>query len=129
LDILVETPDNNARLVIENKIYAGDQTNQLKRYANHIKDKGILLYLTLDGHEASEESLGGLSSDKYICISYEKEIREWLDECLCLIPKQAEQVQDGVSQYRDLIYLQAENQGIDRSHRKGNRCVQETISF
>lgn len=82
IDIIIE--DGNHAIIIENKIYASDQENQLLRYYNYGRKKfsnGFkLLYLTLDGCEPNECSLGGKSVD-YQIISYENEIIEWLEEC------------------------------------------------
>ena len=61
IDIIIE--DGKHAVIIENKIYAPDQKNQLLRYHNYGKKKfpkGYeLLYLTLDGHDPSDGSLGG----------------------------------------------------------------------
>ena len=63
IDILIQDHLENA-LIIENKIYAGDQENQLLRYFNYAKTlekRGgafKLLYLTLFEKNASEYSLG-----------------------------------------------------------------------
>ena len=60
IDIILE--DGEYAIIIENKIYAIDQYHQLLRYNNYGKQrfpKGFkLIYLTLDGHEASKDSLG-----------------------------------------------------------------------
>lgn len=71
---------------IENKINAGDQPKQLLRYKNFIKrNPHTLLYLTLDGHEPSEDSSCGLKSKTdYQCISYGVEMHKWLQEILVL---------------------------------------------
>ncbi len=86
IDIIIE--DGTNAIIIENKIYAGDQENQLLRYDNYgRKFQGIyrLLYLTLYGNVPSEESTGGkLGEDAYICISYERHIINWLYECVKL---------------------------------------------
>lgn len=82
IDIIIE--DGNHAVIIENKIYAPDQKNQLLRYHNYARNNYpngfVLIYLTLDGHEANFFTLGDNSID-YIAISYEHEIREWLDTC------------------------------------------------
>ena len=82
IDIIISS--HNKAIIIENKIYASDQTNQLIRYSNYGKifDDYKLLYLTLDGHEASEESCGDMTVNKdYYSISYKTEILEWLVQC------------------------------------------------
>ena len=69
-------------IVIENKIYAGDQARQLERYAKAVRrtgEKPIVLYLTLDGHSAGTDSVGDV---KYKCISYRKEITDWIADCI-----------------------------------------------
>lgn len=82
IDIYVKVKD--LHIVMENKIYAGDQTAQLLRYKNFIRNhKHKLLYLTLDGHSPAAESHGNLVEGKdFFCISYENEITNWLQECL-----------------------------------------------
>lgn len=82
IDILIR--DHNHAVIIENKIYAGDQHKQLQRYHEYAKNlnfKPILFYLTLDGHEASEQSLGSLS-EKPTLISYKNQITQWLTACV-----------------------------------------------
>ena len=83
IDILITNPEGQA-IIIENKIYAEDQWEQLKRYDRYAKEKYKkgnyeILYLTLFGDNASEQSAEGV---KYIPISYEKHIVEWLGECI-----------------------------------------------
>jgi hypothetical protein len=79
LDIVIEDGVRR-RVLIENKIYAGDQENQLLRYYNYDKDAD-LIYLTLDRREPSEYSSSGLDPGKYKRISYENEILDWLFDC------------------------------------------------
>ena len=74
--------DGKNYLVIENKIYAADQKNQLLRYHNY-KDSARLVYLTLNGSEPADESLGGvLSREDVTCLSYRDDIIPWLQECV-----------------------------------------------
>lgn len=94
LDLLL-VDDKHCAVVIENKIYAGDQENQLLRYHNYAQqlkaDDGncILLYLTLHGNEATEWSTGGtLTKTDYTQISYGFHIRGWLEGCMELTDKQ-----------------------------------------
>ena len=83
IDILIHDPHSNPKraVVIENKIYAGDQPRQLKRYTELLQDRGYppphVLYLTLDGHEASEDSADRVA---YKPVSYEGLI-PWLKRC------------------------------------------------
>lgn len=82
IDILIKDNQDKA-IIIENKIYAGDQWEQLKRYNAHAEKKfkgGYqILYLTLDGCKASDNS--GKDID-YLTISYEKTIIRWLEKCV-----------------------------------------------
>jgi hypothetical protein len=80
VDIVITSGDQN--IIIENKIYAGDQDQQLIRYNNHFKNHPII-YLTLDGSEPSEISKGSLVLNKdFICCSYQYDIKEWLEKCI-----------------------------------------------
>lgn len=81
IDILIRDPSSMQAVVIENKIWAGDQSDQLRRYAKKLKGQGYaphLLYLTLDGHSPSEDSAGDL---EYKCISYKEDLSPWLKRC------------------------------------------------
>lgn len=101
IDILLR--DNNEQLIIiENKIDAGDQPQQLLRYYNYAtmakkrnydNKEFCLLYLTKDGIRPSNISLGVAEEKvekpndkktkiKFECISYRKDIIFWLDECI-----------------------------------------------
>jgi len=106
IDILLK---HRAFLIcIENKINAGDQPYQLRRYYNyldkHPQDDTHLYYLTLDGKEASDISTcvsKAVSNDvktewvedhsehlstpeDYKCISYQSDILSWLEDCFPL---------------------------------------------
>lgn len=79
IDILIEDKNKKA-IIIENKIYAFEQTNQLIRYNNYSKEAPIL-YLTLEG--AAPTSHGDLIVNRhYFNISYKEDIKEWLELCL-----------------------------------------------
>ena len=103
IDIIIE--DGKHAVLIENKIYAEDQKNQLLRYYNYGKDKYqdgfILIYLTLDGHEPNKCSLGN-KKFAFTCLSYSCEIVEWLEECI-LIANQKPLVKSVIIQYKDLL--------------------------
>lgn len=103
IDIIVE--DGRHAIIIENKIYAEDQKNQLLRYYNYGKEKyqdGFkLIYLTLDGHEPNKCSLGNKRFD-YVCLSYSREIDVWLVECI-LIANQKPLVKSIIIQYKELV--------------------------
>lgn len=73
--------DGKDSLVIENKIYAGDQDHQLYRYHNEVPT-AKLVYLTLDGKKPSDDSLGDLDPEIVTCLSYQYDIIEWLKDCV-----------------------------------------------
>jgi hypothetical protein len=85
IDILIEDNQKKA-IIIENKINANDQLEQLKRYNKYAEktySKGNyqILYLTLSGDVASDQSGGGVG---YIPISYQTNIIAWLEKCVCI---------------------------------------------
>lgn len=101
--------DTKHRLIIENKIYAGDQHHQMKRYWNYGiemggKDSFKLIYLTLYGDSPNEKSLDGLKNDQYICISYKYDIMSWLERCLQLSVAQP-LVRETIVQYMNTIKI------------------------
>ena len=71
IDILINDQKGGV-ILIENKIYAREQKNQLSRYLNENKD-GNLFFLTLYGVESEEHR-----SINYTAISYKTDIIEWL---------------------------------------------------
>ncbi|MHB9304339.1 PDDEXK-like family protein [Fusobacterium polymorphum] len=80
--------------IIEMKIDAGDQPEQLIRYQEFAKEqhkKYKIFYLTLDGHNASKKSVGeeeNLEENQkveYTNISFKEEILNWLENCLKLV--------------------------------------------
>lgn len=90
IDILLTNRKGQA-LIIENKIYANDQAEQLMRYdafAQRRFGKGNyeILYLTLYSDSASEGSAGNV---QYKRLSYCVTIVGWLEECIrlsCRLP-------------------------------------------
>ncbi|MDE6787349.1 MAG: PD-(D/E)XK nuclease family protein [Muribaculaceae bacterium] len=84
IDILLTI--GNYLIIIENKIYAGDQPRQLLRYHNFAgSNPHTLVYLTLGGVQPSGSSTNGLvCSTHYTCISYRKDIARWIEQCLIM---------------------------------------------
>jgi hypothetical protein len=83
IDILIKDANKNA-LIIENKIYAADQNEQLKRYEQFAKKEFKayqIYYLTLWGNEPSLQSGEEVN---YLTISYADTIIRWLDKCIAL---------------------------------------------
>jgi hypothetical protein len=100
---------NGCYIIIENKIYAGDQSDQMKRYWNYAQkmckgdaNKYRLIYLTLDGHEPSKESLCDLGTNDYICLSYKYDIVSWLNRCVEIAVRQP-LLRETIIQYIDTL--------------------------
>lgn len=80
IDIFIT--DGNKEILIENKIWAGDQGKQLIRYANRNPSR-FLVYLTLNGNEPAKASCEGLiRGEHFICVSYKEHIVNWLETCI-----------------------------------------------
>ena len=102
-------------IIIENKIWAADQPNQLLRYHNFAHEmyaKYALLYLTLNGDEPSDQSRGTLNAQDggYLCISYRSDIIDWLRQCARLSFDKP-RVRETILQYINLLQ-QLTNQDI-----------------
>lgn len=83
IDMVLESSE--FAVVIEMKIGAEDGPNQLERYDSFYKSRRKqyrLYYLTLDGREPTSQSLGKMDISNLTCISFEKDIIEWLSVCL-----------------------------------------------
>jgi len=116
IDILIERGDRC--MVIENKIYAGDQERQLGRYYDYAKAKECVavIYLTLDGKAPDKYTLYGeaqtdsnsikseddsIKSEDVLRVSY-KDIINWLDECLKATVRLAH-IRETLFQYQSLL--------------------------
>ena len=115
LDLCIET--DSARYPIEIKIYADDQDHQMERYHKFAKRKSEVsqvYYLTLNGHSPSEKSLGKLSENDVICISFAKEIHAWLNNCIDIANhKHAQDVVAVIHQYQTLLNKLTDEQQDD----------------
>lgn len=119
-------------IIIENKIDAKDEENQLLRYRNYAlslaKNKRItdyqLLYLTLSGNEASEYSTGGqLKAGDYKTISYSHDILSWLESCKAMsIDKPL--VRETLTQYITII-KKLTNQDMEEKEKEQMFAVME----
>lgn len=83
IDILIQDTSGHA-IIIENKIYAADQQEQLIRYnyyANRTFHQGNykMIYMTLNGEEASCQSAGQVD---YIKVSYCRDVIGWINVCI-----------------------------------------------
>ena len=108
IDIILE--DRGHAVIIENKIYAGDQPNQLLRYHNYgVKTFGEnnfkLVYLTLYGSDPSPYSLGG-EHFEFIKLSYAQDILGLLDRLMTTYPQKPihRTIKDYITIIKQLTY-------------------------
>mgnify|MGYP001741407011 CR=1 FL=1 len=122
IDILVKS--SHYGLIIENKIYAGDQDKQLIRYDNYGKetfgaDGYLLVYLTLYGCDASKESTATKSAEEvgYLRLSYAEDILRWLEQCVRLADNKP-LVRESLNQYirtiKQLTYQDMNQEDIQK---------------
>lgn len=110
---------NGFHIIIENKIYANDQENQLIRYSQYGKKqpKYKLFYLTLYGYMPDEKKscnydkkqISLKEGNDYFLLSYHYDILNWLEHCR---EKAATKplLREGISHYINLIkYLTNQN--------------------
>lgn len=114
VDICIEN-SSGQMIVIENKIFAGDQEHQILRYVEFLRGRprnrgGVkfpVLYLTPDGHSPSDDSTQAdmmqcRCGEDYVCISYKDVIVPWLDKCINEMQEKPH-MQEHLSTYRDII--------------------------
>lgn len=110
LDIIVTDTDKKA-IIIENKIYASDQENQLIRYHNYAEtntSEHKLFYLSLDGTVHDEDKTAKhdnkelIEEEHYFTISYESDILKWLEQCREKVVDKP-LIREGISHYINLI--------------------------
>ncbi len=116
IDILIF--NKKQAIIVENKIFAGDQPRQLEKYfetittgENEIGEKEVVCisYLTLDRHEPTPDSLGNKLTvridepNKKIVklIDYTQNITKWLDDCT-VITKEND-LRASICQYKRLV--------------------------
>lgn len=113
VDICIE--NSRQMIVIENKIFAGDQEHQVLRYVESLRGmlrnrdgvKFPVLYLTPDGHSPSDDSTqaDGMQcrcGEDYVCISYKDVIVPWLDKCINEMQEKPH-LKEHLTTYRDII--------------------------
>lgn len=127
--------DGKHSIIIENKIYAGDQHHQMLRYWNYgMSQKGddteksfVLIYLTLDGCSPSKDSLGeDLKENDIVCLSYKGDIRGWLDRCVELASR-TPLVRETINQYISTIDILTNNVMEDNKELLDILCKEENL--
>ena len=87
IDLLIRNAQQ--AVVIENKIWAGDQCRQLQRYRDDLVLSGYadaaisLVYLTPDGHEPAAQSRGEIPVGRVKLVAYadKDKMQDWLIGC------------------------------------------------
>ena len=114
IDILIKLIDNKNKkkaIIIENKIYADDQEEQLNRYYNSLlsenyqSDEIEMVYLTLYGNDPSERSVRALPKkvkENIKNISYQKNIIKWIENCIKEVA-QVPMIRETLVQYKLLL--------------------------
>ena len=86
IDILIEDSASKICVVVEDKIYAVEQANQIARYRawldrERIGYKCFILFLTLDGHVPDSDSASPGSFVRLRCTSWHDDVVPWLHAC------------------------------------------------
>lgn len=108
IDILIRA--GKTAIILENKIYAGDQEKQLSKYYRKMSELGFeqikLVYLTLTGYEPSDDSTNELpiavKKNDLVLASYEKDIYEWVSRCIETAARDAP-LREACIQYLNII--------------------------
>jgi len=108
IDILIRSGDT--AIIVENKIYAGDQNEQLSRYYDVMKSEGFrnieIIYLTLTGYSPSDDSTVNLTKeflDEHLTLAnYEQDIYELIHRYIEVSATDAP-LREALIQYSDII--------------------------
>lgn len=110
IDILLKINSKSLKkaVVIENKIDAGDQWQQLQRYVEAMKKEGYskdeitIVYLTLAGDTPSDYSLGCIQVNEVKILSYKDDVISWIERCIkevAVVPG----IRETLIQYKKLL--------------------------
>lgn len=106
IDIVLK--NNDSIIVIENKINAYDQKNQLQRYFEACTNMGYapeniyILYLNKYGEAVSDYGKGNLLKSQFAQITYKDDITSWLDACI-IEAVSYPHIEQTLLQYRRLV--------------------------
>lgn len=126
IDIVISN-NNKQAIIIENKIYATDQWEQLKRYDEFAKTKypnGYkILYLTLNGNDPNDDESRKV---EYITISYKHHIIDWLLQCkLLAIDKPL--IRETLNQY--IQHIKSLTNTIEMENNEKNSIIELLIKY
>ncbi len=127
IDILIESKNYNHAIVIENKPYATDGSEQIKRYSNFAekkyKDGYIIIYLPMTDKNpvptsiSSDELKKLKEKKKYFCLPYfsvdaGKSLVSWIDKC-CKANCQRDLSTNFLNELKEWINMYNENNKTD----------------
>ena len=119
IDLFLHSNGQKKCVVVELKVDAGDQKNQIKRYEEYVLKCGYqdqdyrIIYLTLDGKQPSEQSCGEMKNTRrLLCKSYGEHLVNWLESCMEIC--QANSVDAGfIQQYWILLKKLTREESMD----------------
>ena len=140
--------DGTKHIILENKINAGDQEAQIKRYIKTVQKENdgeaeiYVLFLSPDKHEPSNYSLDGLKISnskildeygnevaKFKAISYKEEIMKWLGSCLDEAGNLAN-LAAVISQYKNVIEkIYGEYKGVEIDAEEISKIILENYDI
>ena len=140
--------DGAKHIILENKINAGDQEAQIKRYIKTVQKENsgeaeiCVLFLSPQGREPSDYSLSGLKIEgdkilerngdevaKFKAISYDKEIMAWLGLCLDEAGNLAN-LAAVISQYKNVIEkIYGKYKGVQMDEKKISEIILENYDL
>jgi PD-(D/E)XK nuclease superfamily len=102
IDIVIHDA-NDYKILIENKIDACDQENQLLRYHDYCKTAPIL-YITLEGKKPDPDQVSedDIKNWPVHCLSYRDDIRNWLQDCIREVTH-IPNIREGIAQYLTVV--------------------------
>lgn len=140
--------DGAKHIILENKINAGDQEAQIKKYIKTVQKENdgeadiYVLFLSPQGREPSDYSLSGLKIEgdkilerngdevaKFKAISYDKEIMAWLGLCLDEAGNLAN-LAAVISQYKNVIEkIYGKYKGVQMDEKKISEIILENYDL
>jgi hypothetical protein len=139
--------DGNKHIIIENKIYAGDQKEQIKRYIEIIKKENknldandiLVVYLSIDKLQPSTYSLGDLKIENnfitknskqialYKTMHYKNEILKWLKLCQYEV-QNITNLNEVFNQYMDVVKM-INNQYKDKIMNLSDYIIEDISTY
>ncbi len=120
MDLFFRTAGRNKKcVVVELKVDAKDQEQQIKRYEEYVLAKKYedyrIIYLTLNGRNPSRQSYEGIVHPKKLLRrSFGVHVADWLTTCMDICREYAVEA-SFIQQYRILIMKLAEEESVEKN--------------